>query len=63
VAERIVLLDHLTRGRVMLGLGPGSLPTDGIMIGLQQSQTRGLLRVALPSLEVSMCLDAAFAHQ
>jgi limonene 1,2-monooxygenase len=27
----------------MLGLGPGSLPTDGIMIGLQQSQTRGLL--------------------
>ena len=38
-----MLLDHLTRGRVMLGLGPGSLPTDGIMIGLQQSQTRGLL--------------------
>ena len=43
VAERIVQLDHLTRGRVMLGLGPGSLPTDGIMIGLQPSQTRGLL--------------------
>src|SRR5258707_14394460 len=43
VAERIVLLDHLTQGRAMLGLGPGSLPTDGIMIGLQQSQTRGLL--------------------
>ena len=43
VAERIVLLDHLTRGRVMLGLGPGSLPTDGVMIGLQQSQTRRLL--------------------
>src|SRR4029077_16633848 len=49
VAERIVLLDHLTRGRAMLGLGPGSLPTDGAMIGLQQSQTRGLLedRVAI----------------
>src|ERR1700741_4990899 len=43
VAERIVLLDHLTRGRAMLGLGPGSLPTDGAMIGLQQRQTRGLL--------------------
>jgi limonene 1,2-monooxygenase len=28
VAERIVQLDHLTRGRVMLGVGPGSLPTD-----------------------------------
>jgi limonene 1,2-monooxygenase len=47
VAERIVMLDHLTRGRVMLGLGPGSLPTDGLMIGIQQSQTRGLLEDGL----------------
>jgi limonene 1,2-monooxygenase len=47
VAERIVQLDHLTRGRVMLGLGPGSLPTDGIMIGLSQSQTRSLLEDGL----------------
>jgi limonene 1,2-monooxygenase len=43
VAERAVLLDHLTRGRFMLGLGPGSLPTDALMIGLDQSQTRDLL--------------------
>src|SRR5205085_2052967 len=34
VAERAVLLDHLTRGRFMLGLGPGALPTDAAMIGL-----------------------------
>ena len=47
VAERIVLLDHLTRGRVMFGAGPGSLPTDGTMIGLSQSQTRGLLEESL----------------
>jgi len=43
VAERAVLLDHLTRGRFMLGLGPGSLPTDAAMIGLDQRQTRLLL--------------------
>ena len=47
VAERLVLLDHLTRGRVMLGVGPGSLPTDGIMIGINQSETRGLLEDGL----------------
>src|ERR1700739_3376022 len=47
VAERIVLLHPFNRGRVMLGLGPGSLPTDGVMIGLQQSQTRGLLEDGL----------------
>jgi limonene 1,2-monooxygenase len=43
VAERIVQLDHLTRGRVMLGVGPGSLPTDGIMVGITQADTRRLL--------------------
>jgi limonene 1,2-monooxygenase len=43
VAERMVLLDHLTRGRVMLGCGPGSLPTDSMMLGLNPTQTRELL--------------------
>ena len=47
VAERIVMLDHRTRGRVMFGAGPGSLPTDGAMIGLSQSQTRDLLEQSL----------------
>ena len=42
-AERIVLLDHLTRGRVMFGIGPGSLPTDSAMIGLNPTDTRELL--------------------
>jgi limonene 1,2-monooxygenase len=47
VAERIVLLDHLTRGRIMLGVGPGSLPTDGAMIGIKQADTRRLLEDSL----------------
>src|SRR5918994_41959 len=46
-AERVVLLDHLTRGRVMFGAGPGSLPTDGIMIGVSQTETRELLEQSL----------------
>jgi len=47
VAERIVMLDHLTRGRVMLGVGPGALPTDAKMIGIEPSQTRQLLEESL----------------
>ncbi|MGI5129937.1 LLM class flavin-dependent oxidoreductase [Pseudonocardia sp. CA-107938] len=43
VADRMVMLDHLTRGRVMLGCGPGSLPTDSSMIGLTPTDTRELL--------------------
>jgi limonene 1,2-monooxygenase len=45
VADRMVLLDHLTRGRSMLGVGPGSLPTDSAMIGLSPTDTRELLDV------------------
>lgn len=40
VAERMVLLDHLTRGRIMLGVGPGALPTDAAMLGLSPTQMR-----------------------
>jgi limonene 1,2-monooxygenase len=47
VAERMVLLDHLTRGRAMLGCGPGSLPTDSMMLGLNPTETRELLEVDL----------------
>jgi limonene 1,2-monooxygenase len=43
VADRMVMLDHLTRGRTMLGLGPGSLPSDSAMIGLTPTDTRELL--------------------
>lgn len=43
VAERAVQLDHLTKGRFMLGLGPGALPSDAAMIGLDMPQTRELL--------------------
>lgn len=47
VAERIVMLDHLTRGRVMLGVGPGALPTDARMVGIEPEQTRQLLEDGL----------------
>ena len=47
VAERMVLLDHLTRGRAMLGCGPGSLPTDSMMLGLNPTDTRELMEVDL----------------
>ena len=43
VADRMVMLDHLTRGRTLFGVGPGSLPTDSAMIGLNPTETRELL--------------------
>lgn len=47
VAERFVLLDHLTRGRVMFGMGPGQLPTDAWMHGLEATQLRPRMEQSL----------------
>ena len=40
VANRMVQLDHMTRGRVMFGVGPGALPTDAYMMGIAPSTQR-----------------------
>ena len=47
VADRAMLLDHLTRGRFMLGVGPGSLPTDAAMVGLEPELLRPRLEQGL----------------
>ena len=39
-ANRMVLLDHLTRGRVMMGVGPGALTTDAFMLGIDPLEQR-----------------------
>jgi len=47
VADRLMMLDHLTHGRVIGGVGPGSLPSDSSMIGLTPTDTRELLETNL----------------
>jgi limonene 1,2-monooxygenase len=34
LADRIMLLDYLTDGRAMFGVGPGALPSDAFMMGI-----------------------------
>ena len=57
VAERAVQLDHMTKGRFMLGLGPGALPSDAAMIGLDMPQTRELLEDAVDIITKLMTSD------
>jgi limonene 1,2-monooxygenase len=47
VAERIVLLDHLTEGRTMFGMGPGQLPTDAWTHGIDATELRPRMEEAL----------------
>lgn len=51
VADEYVLLDHLTRGRVMLGVGPGGgLPTDPLVYGLDPAEQPGRFLEAFDTL-------------
>jgi limonene 1,2-monooxygenase len=50
LADRIVLLDHLTRGRVMLGVGPGALPSDAYMMGIDPARQRDMMEESLEAI-------------
>ena len=43
----MILLDHLTRGRAMLGVGPGALGSDAYMLGIDQLTQRQRMDEAL----------------
>lgn len=47
VASRMVLLDHLTRGRVILGVGPGALSSDAYMLGIDPARQREMMDESL----------------
>jgi len=50
LADRMVLLDHLTRGRVMLGCGPGALPSDAYMMGIDPLRQREMMEESLETI-------------
>ena len=53
LADRYVQLDHQSRGRTMLGAGPGQLPSDAHMMGIDPYDQR---RMMVEALEVIMPL-------
>ncbi|NUU21360.1 MAG: LLM class flavin-dependent oxidoreductase [Streptomycetaceae bacterium] len=62
VAERLVLLDHLTRGRVTLGVGPGALPSDASMMGLDYSTLRERMEESLEAV-LALLTDDGFVDR
>jgi limonene 1,2-monooxygenase len=47
VADRISQLDHQTQGRVMFGVGPGQLPSDAHMLGIDVAHQRRRMNESL----------------
>src|SRR3546814_18624639 len=58
VAQRFVQLDHMTRGRVMLGCGPGALTSAAYMLGIQPSTPPPRLEEALSSIPHALRYEA-----
>jgi limonene 1,2-monooxygenase len=50
LADRINQLDHMTRGRVMFGVGPGALVSDAMMMGIPPTAQRDRMDEALDCL-------------
>lgn len=53
LADRMVMLDHLTRGRMMFGVGPGQLASDASMLGIAVPEQRRMME---ESFDVIMAL-------
>ncbi|MBX9698593.1 MAG: LLM class flavin-dependent oxidoreductase [Acetobacteraceae bacterium] len=47
VAQRFVQLDHMSKGRAMLGCGPGALVSDAYMLGLDPINQRRMMDESL----------------
>ena len=47
VADRMTQLDHLTRGRTIFGVGPGLLPSDAMMLGIDPRNQRDMMTESL----------------
>jgi limonene 1,2-monooxygenase len=62
VAQRLVLLDHLTRGRVMLGVGPGALPSDAFMLGIDPAVQRARMEESLAVILELLRSDEPVTH-
>lgn len=47
LADRMMQLDHMTRGRVEFGVGPGALPADAFMLGIEPADQRNMMLEAI----------------
>lgn len=63
LADRMVLLDHLTRGRVMFGVGPGALPSDAHMMGIDPATQRERMEESLGAIMSLLTSDEPVSIQ
>lgn len=50
LADRIVMLDHLMRGRLLFGVGPGAQTSDAVQMGIDPPRQRPMMVEAIEAL-------------
>lgn len=63
VAQRLVQLDHLTRGRLIFGSGPGALPSDAHTFGIDPMTQRDRQDEAMGVINRLLRGDERFSHE
>jgi limonene 1,2-monooxygenase len=63
LADRLVLLDHLTRGRLMIGVGPGALPSDAFMMGIDPAKQRDMMEESLEAMLLLLAGDEPVSYE
>jgi limonene 1,2-monooxygenase len=63
VAQRIVQLDHMTGGRVIFGSGPGALPSDAYVLGIDPMVQRDRQDEAIGVIRRLLRGEARFSHE
>ena len=63
VAQRIVQLDHMSKGRAMFGSGPGALPSDARTLGIDPMVQRDRQDEALSVIIRLLRGDDRFSHE
>jgi len=63
VAQRLVQLDHLTRGRLIFGSGPGALPSDAHTFGIDPMTQRDRQDEAMGVINRLLRGEERFTHE
>src|SRR5260370_502465 len=63
LADRLVMLDHLTRGRLIFGAGPGALPTDAFIMGIDPVDQRRMMEESLEAILALFQSDEPVSRQ
>lgn len=63
VAQRLVQLDHMTNGRAIFGSGPGALPSDAYMLGIDPLTQRDRQDEAIGVIKRLLAGADRFSHE